>query len=234
VVRGIALAAVPSVAAVLAHLWYNHARFGGWLQFVDFSTYAGARPLGATFSWIRIPTGFSLYFGIVPDNFALRAPFVRFWEPVPPESLYGVKDTPLLSPMLASPWILYGLLGGLALARRSERRLLALCALPLVLQCLLIFAYYWLAYRFTAELLPLFVFLHAAYLRRAGEPSAVSSLVRPRRFAWVAALSVGVTLATLLHYQTLWWGYPADYRRKVDAVFAAIDARLGLKHRSFE
>lgn len=236
VAKRIALAALPAIVAVLVQLAYNRARFGGWLKFVDFDAYVGVRPRdGQTFSFSRIPIAASLYFGISPANFSAHVPFLLFWETIPPPEVYNNQAAPLLSPLLGSPWLLFGWMGGVAFWRRSpERGWLTLCAVPFVLECVLILGYYWLGYRFLAEFLPLWLLLHAVYLRHVGAPSAISSLIHPRRFAWVAALSVLATLASLFHYETLWWPYPFEHQVKVSKTLEALDAKLGLAHRRGE
>jgi hypothetical protein len=86
-------------------------------------------------------------------------PFLTFAFPsVFRPELYLDLGNLVISPLLVSPWLVVGLVGGGMLpGRPGERRLLALCAVPFAVQCLLILAYSWLAYRFTTEFLPLAV-----------------------------------------------------------------------------
>lgn len=227
-----AVALLPALAAGLFHLWYNHARFGSPFEFAPFAAYEAARPKGvdSAFHWSRMPSGALAYFRISLENFRLGVPFLTFARPAVfrPE-LYRDLSTLLISPLLVSPWLVMGLVGGLLLpGRPGERRWWALCALPFAAQCLLILAYYWLAYRFTAEFLPLGVWFLAAYLRRAGEGGGVARLLSPRVFAAVVAFSVVATVTSLGHFQSLWWAYPVEYRQQLSRTFEALDARLGL------
>lgn len=224
-----ALALLPAVAAGLFHLWYNHARFGSPFEFAPFAAYeAAAKPSGvdSPFHWSRVPSGVLAYLRISGENFSLRAPFLLFAHPrVFRPELYRDLTTWLISPLLVSPWLLVTLLGGLLLpGRPGERRRWALCALPFAVQCLLIFAYYWLAYRFTAEFLPLGIWLLAAYLRRAGAGQGATRWLSPRVFAAVAALSVVATMTSLFHFQSQWWAYPTEYRQRLSRTFEAMDA----------
>jgi len=230
----VALALLPAFAAGLFHLWYNHARFGSPFEFAPFAAYeaAAAKPKGvdSVFHWSRVPSGVLAYFRISLENLSLRAPFLTFARPAVfrPE-LYRDLTTWLISPLLVSPWLVVGLIGGWVLpGRPGERRLRALCALPFVLQCLLILTYYWLAYRFTTEFLPLAVWFLAAYLRSAGTGSGAARLLSPRVFAIVAAFSVLATVTSLFHFQSQWWAYPDAYRQQVSRTFEVLDAWLGL------
>jgi hypothetical protein len=229
----LALALLPAFAAGLFQLWYNHARFGSPFEAAPFSAYGGPQPSGiaSPFHWSRIPSGLWAYLRISADNFRPHAPFLTFAHPVVPRpELYTDLTTLLLSPLLTSPWCVLALVGGLALpGGPGERRRLLLCALPFAGQCVLIFSYYWLGQRFTAEFLPLLVLLLAAYLRGAGAEHPVARLVPPRAFALAAAVSVVATVASTFHFQSRWWAYPPEYRQAVTRTFEAIDAKLGLR-----
>ncbi|MDY7228477.1 hypothetical protein [Hyalangium rubrum] len=231
VVGRVALALLPTLAAGLFSLWYNHARFGSPLAFAPLDAYGGPKPQGvdSAFHWSRIPSGAWAYFRISLEHFSAQAPFLRFARPlmIPRPELYRDLTTLIISPLLVSPWLVLGLAGGLALrGRPGERQLLVLCALPFAAQCVLILSYYWLAYRFTAEFLPLGVWFLAAYLRHAGAGSGASRLLSPRAFTLVVALSAVATLTSLFHFQSLWWAYPAEYRQQVSRTFEAVDAYL--------
>ncbi len=226
----IALALLPALAAGLFHLWYNHARFGSPLSFAPFEGYSGPRPQGvdSPFHWSRIPSGAWAYFRLSLDSFSARVPFLRFTRPeVPRPELYRDLTTLLISPLLVSPWLIPGLVGGWVLpAQPGERRLWALCALPFAAQCVLILSYYWLAYRFTAEFLPLCLWFLAAYLRRAGAGPGAARLLSPRAFALTVALSVLATGVSTLHFQSLWWAYPAEYRQHLMSLFESLNRLL--------
>jgi hypothetical protein len=227
----IALVLLPALAAGLFQLWYNHARFGSPFEFAPFTAYDAAKPKGvdSAFHWSRMPSGALAYFRISWENFSLQAPFLVFARPAVfrPE-LYRDLTTLLISPLLVSPWLVVSLVGGWVLPGRTrERRWLALCALPFAAQCLLIFAYYWLAYRFTTEFLPLGIWFLAAYLRHAGAGGRASLLLSPRVFALVTAFSVVATVTSLFHFQSLWWAYPEEYRQHVSRTLEALDAWLG-------
>jgi hypothetical protein len=227
----IALMLLPALAAGLFQLWYNHARFGSPLEFAPFAAYDAAKPKGvdSAFHWSRMPSGALAYFRISWENFSLQTPFVKFARPAVfrPE-LYRDLTTLLISPLLVSPWLVLGFVGGWVLPGRTrERRWLLLCALPFVVQSLLILAYYWLAYRFTTEFLPLAVWFLAAYLRHAGAGTGVARLLSPRTFALLAAFAVVATMTSLFHFQSLWWAYPEEYRQHVARTFEAIDQALG-------
>lgn len=230
----VALALLPAVAAGLFHLWYNHARFGSPFEFAPFAAYeSGSKPAGvdSPFHWSRIPSGVLAYFRLSLENFHLRVPFLTFSTPAVfrPE-LYRELTTLLISPLLVSPWLGVALVGGLLLpGKPGERGRWMLCALPFAVQGLLIFAYYWLAYRFTAEFLPLGLWFLAAYLRRAGSERGAKRLLSPAVFTAVAALSVVATMTSLLDFQSRWWAYPEPYRQHLSRTFEAMDARLGLR-----
>lgn len=229
----VALALLPAVAAGLFHLWYNHARFGSPFEFAPFAAYESpSKPQGvdSPFHWSRIPSGALAYFRISLENFRLGVPFLAFSNPAVfrPE-LYRDLSTLLISPLLVSPWWVVALVGGLLLpGKPGEGRGWMLWALPFAAQGLLILAYYWLAYRFTAEFLPLGIWFLAAYLRRAGAERGAKRLLSPPVFAAVAALSVVATMTSLFHFQSRWWAYPEKYRQRLSRTFEAYDARLGL------
>ena len=162
----VALALLPAIAAGLFQLWYNHARFGSPFEFAPLA----AKGVESALHWSRMPSGALAYLRISPENFSLRVPFLTFAFPsVFRPELYLDLTNLVISPLLVSPWLVVGLVGGGMLpGPPGERRLLALCAVPFAVQCLLILAYYWLAYRFTTEFLPLAVWFLAAYLHKAG------------------------------------------------------------------
>jgi len=227
VVGRVAWALLPALAAGLFQLWYNHARFGSPLAFAPFEGYSGPRPAGvdSPFHWSRIPSGAWAYFRLSLDSFSAQAPFVTFAHPkvLRPE-LYRDLTTLLISPLLVSPWLITTLVGGWVLpAEPGERRRLVLCALPFAAQAVLILAYYWLAYRFTAEFLPLCLLFLAAYLRRVPAGPGASRLLSPRAFALGVVLSVLATAASTLHFQSRWWAYPADYRQHLSQLFEALN-----------
>ena len=222
----VTLALLPAVAAGCFQLWYNHDRFGSPFEFAPFAT----KGVDSAFHWSRMPSGALAYFRISLENFSLGVPFVTFAMPAVfrPE-LYIDLTNLVISPLLVSPWLVMGFVGGAMLpGRPGERRLLALCAVPFAVQCLLILAYYWLAYRFTTEFLPLGVWFLAAYLRKAGAGRKLARLLSPRVFALVTAFSVLATVTSLFHFQSLWWAYPEQYRQQVSRTFEALDAWLGL------
>jgi hypothetical protein len=225
----VALALLPAIAAGLFQLWYNQARFGSPFEFAPFA----AKGIDSAFHWSRMPSGALAYFGISPANFSLRVPFLTFALPsVFRPELYLDLTNLVISPVLVSPWIAAALVGGAMLpGRPGERRLLAVCAVPFAVQCLLILAYYWLAYRFTMEFLPLAVWFLAAYLQKAGAGTGVARLVSPRMFALVTVFSVLATVTSLFHFQSLWWAYPEEYRQHISRALEAIDDRLGLVDR---
>jgi hypothetical protein len=227
----VVLALLPALAGGLFYLWYNHVRFGSPFEFYPLAGYDGAKPKGVgTFHWSRVPSGALAYFRISLENLSARVPFLTFARPVVfrPE-LYSDLSNLVISPLLVSPWVVVALVGALRLpGRPGERRRLALCALPFVVQCLLILAYYWLAYRFTAEFLPLGVWLLAAYMRRAGAGGRATRFLSPQAFALVVAISVAATLTSMFHFQSLWWAYSAEYRQQVSHIFDVLDTVLGL------
>ncbi|HEX8706415.1 MAG TPA: hypothetical protein VF815_46705 [Myxococcaceae bacterium] len=227
VARRVAWALLPALAAGLFQLWYNHARFGSPLAFAPFEGYSGPRPQGvdSPFHWSRIPSGAWAYFRLSWDFFSTRAPFVTFAHPqVFRPELYRDLTTLLISPLIVSPWLVMALVGGWMLpAQPGERRRLVLCALPFVAQGVLILAYYWLAYRFTAEFLPLGLWFLAAYLHRAGSGTGAARLLSPKAFALVVALSTAATAASTFHFQSRWWAYPAEHRQHVSSLFEAIN-----------
>ena len=225
----VALALLPAIAAGLLQLWYNHARFGSLFEFAPFAT----KGVESAFHWSRMPSGALAYFGISPENFSLRVPFLTFAFPsVFRPELYLDLTNLVISPLLVWPWFVVGLLGGGMLpGRPGERRLLALCALPFAAQCLLILAYYWLAYRFTMEFLPLAVWFLAAYLRNAGAGTGLARLLSPRVFALVTAFSVLATVTSLFHFQSQWWAYPEPYRQHISRTLEALDGLLRLVDR---
>src|SRR4030095_9962688 len=103
-----------------------------------------------------------------------------------------------------------------------------LCALPFAVEVLLILGYYWLAYRYTIEFLPLGVWFLAAYLRWAEARTGAARLISPGRFALVVTPSAVATMLSLFRFQSQWWAYPPEYRQKVLLIFEDLDTRLGL------
>lgn len=223
----VALALLPALAAGLLQLWYNHARFGSPLAFAPFEGSSGPRPAGvdSPFHWSRIPSGAWAYCRLSLDFLGAPAPFITFAHPkvLRPE-LYRDLTTLLISPLLVSPWLVLSTVGAWLLpAEPGARRRLVLCALPFAAQALLFLAYYWLAYRFTAEFLPLWLLFLAVYLRRAAAGSGASRLLSPRAFALAVGLSVLATAASTLHFQSRWWAYPAEYRLHLSHLFEALN-----------
>ena len=211
----------PAFAAGCMQLAYNAARFGSVFNVADFSVYRGAKPVGLPWPIhvLRVPSSVVAYFGVWPENFSSHAPFVLFVDKLPLEPVYfHRRTTPLLSPLLSAPYLSISMTAGLKVLWQSPRRgWLAAATVPLVIQLVLIMGYYWLGYRYMAELLPLLVWLHALFLTRA--PPAVLRVWLP-----LVAVAVLVTALASVDFHHRWWTYSRTHKNAAGHLIKRMDA----------
>jgi hypothetical protein len=214
-VTGLVVALGPAVLAGLFQLWYNHARFGSVWESLDFkATYVHPEEIGGVVNLARVPSTLLNYFGLTSASFFPIPPYfqlapVRYLDDA---IFFGWKEQ-TLSLTLGSSWLVIGAaLGVVALMRRWRpwETLVALAFLP---EVALIATFYFVTQRYSADLLPLLVFLFSVFLietRQRGRPAG--------RFAWfllgLAVFSSVVTVASTLEWN-LWDNGDAPVEYKV-------------------
>jgi len=194
-----ALAALTGtlLATLLVLGWYNSARWGAPLTFMDLTSYVqrqGYDFVLAQGQWNhhRLPTTFFNYFSLTPSHFLSEPPYVRLVQPTYLHPAYFPSFRQgLLSIPVSAPWLLSTALVGVVLAIRRGSRAIPLVALALLAsQIAFIGGFYHIAHRYSLEMYPTIVFAHLLFL----------ACVRPPKRARVAALVV--TLLVLLSVAT--------------------------------
>jgi hypothetical protein len=128
----------------------------------------------------RIPSALGNYFGLTARSFTRRPPFfqvarVRYGN----NALFVGWKEETLSLSLGSSWLVLGPFGGfIALLQRPRSALAIVLVILFGLQALLISTYYFVTQRFSAEFLPLLMFLlFVALLRLAAAPCRSTHLL---------------------------------------------------------
>jgi hypothetical protein len=195
------LAVSPALAGGAFQLWYNYARFGSVFDISNINTYAHPADVGGVFNVRRIPSAVFNYFGLTSRSLINGPPYfqvarVRYAN----DALFLEWKEETLSLTLGSSWLVLGAaLGVLALLRRPRSAPAIAVAAVFAGQALLISTYYFVTQRFSAEFLPLLMFLFATYLGVSAAPT------RPARvISWLLpVLALGSAFVTVA--STLQW-----------------------------
>lgn len=202
--RALVLAAcLPCLAAVGFQAWYNQCRFGSPLQTIDYENfYYDPGDFGGELNPRRIPHAVSAYFGVSPDHFTARFPHVQERHPsTHPEHLYRGFSMTIFPLTLGSAWLLAGAAAGLLPLLRLNLGWSSVGLLLLLsLQWGLIFCFHHRVQRYSAELLPLLVFLLSVALSSAAAAGGSATWKRVAMAGLVAAsllLNTGATINRL-------------------------------------
>lgn len=189
---------LPALLCVGFQLWYNAARFGSPLAFVQSaSSYIPIESLGGMFAIGRLPDTLRLY--LLPERryfddaypfvFALVARYSR------PELFMKLQNT-VVPITISAPWMLLGGMLGLRAALRSGDRLELFGLAALLVGCLPILGYFLVTERFTAELAPFAVCATALSVRSFERPGRAVWLALA---LWSAVATTGSTVSWLLY-----------------------------------
>lgn len=154
---------LSSTAAFVA--WYNHARFGSFFSMYPIASYGYfhdpvAQPPPRTFDLSRVWYGLSAYFGGLQQWAAHRfAANLLFSRSATDFSLGSFGAEPMPSLTLMCPWLVAVLVAGIPCAVATDCSRRKVLTALLLLQCLLVLSYYYRTTRFSAEFVPLAVFL---------------------------------------------------------------------------
>jgi len=194
-----ALAFVPMYAALGIGAWYNFARFGSAVKFFDYNGfYVKTNDIGGEFNLLRISDALRNYMRFSSEYFMSTPPFVQMLTTQherPALFLQGWREETIPYPV-ASAWLLILALIGLRNIRRLRNRTLFVgYGMCLILQAVMILAFYFVTQRYSSELLPLLCLLIVPWL---------SSTRGPRWFVTAltacVALSSSITIASTLDW----------------------------------
>lgn len=217
--KGLLVIAIPLLLAGSFQLWYNNTRFGSPLTFFSWKGYEmesaavqAKRTALGSFNPKRIPFSFYEYLGIHKDYLSPSFPYISPWSPARKGrmDLYFSDEQEATVPIsIASPvLILFSIFGIFSLAR-TKFSPLTFAAILFFGQAALICSWYFIAFRYTAEFLPLFVVLALAALD--GPLSRSNRLVRTGVLCTglLSIVTMGIATARVVIYQT---GIPESYR----------------------
>lgn len=229
----LASSAAVFLLGAAVQLWYNTARFGSPLSFVDFSgNYLKPDSFGGTFNIARIPSVLFNYLGINPGTITSSFPWFRVAraEYANPALFFTWRETVISLP-IASSWLVLCAMFGLFIAGKKLRCrfdwITAACGLSILSGLIPILTFYFVTQRYITELMPPMIFFMGFFLA-AYRP--VRLLLVPSRL-WLALLvflSCWITLSS-----TLYWNIfhnsdmiPDEYRAKLAAAFfTSLDSR---------
>jgi hypothetical protein len=208
------LAVTPALAGGAFQLWYNYARFGSVFDISNINTYVHPADVGGIFNVRRIPSAVRNYFGLTSRSLINGPPYFQVARvQYANDALFLGWKEETLSLTFGSSWLVLGAaLGVLALLRRPRSTLAIAVAVLFGGQALLISTYYFVTQRFSAEFLPLLMFLFSAYLGVSAAPT------RPARvISWLLPIlalgSAAVTVASTLQWnQAINDDVPLEYK----------------------
>ncbi|MDP6979279.1 MAG: hypothetical protein QF570_11860 [Myxococcota bacterium] len=212
---------LPAGVMLLFQLWYNAARFGSPLTFVDYSLMGFMRADPTTlevldrtgdFSLTRVFVALGNYFVPGSGQVSGAFPWFRLAPPAYPDAgLYPRIFTSWVMPLslIASWLVLAGSMGlGLLLHDRTQRFAQA-CFFAFGLQALLVCAYYIMELRYEIDLLPLFVLGFAVFVARLGAPGVLVSRVQDVLTALLFTVALSAIVATSTTLSAIPVGGPA-------------------------
>ena len=229
---------LPAGLCLLFQLWYNFDRFGSPLTFVDYSLMGFMRAdpstleiLGRTgdFSGARILVALINYFVPGAGQFAGSFPWFRLAPPVYPDAgLYPRIFTSWVMPLtLIASWAVFGGLAGWILALRDRtQRLHLVFGAALLLQALLVSAYYIMELRYEVDLLPLFVVGYALFVANLGAPGFFTSRVQDMLTVLIFAVALSSIVSVSTTISAIAVGGPAhpkEYKQSWDARIDAVN-----------
>lgn len=210
--------AIPALLGVLIQSWYNFARFGNALKFIDYSVfYIKPDTLGGEFNIKRVPEALTNYLLPQIGNLDSAPLFVRtatstLWHP---ELFFGWQEqiTPLL---LCSPWLLFGT--SISLFKSKKLPELRWFLLPFGLQVALILSYYFITQRYAAELIPFL--LLGTIITLAGLQDSQKIIRVLWALVCLSTIATGIsTLSWLASYASPGTDIPASYQRTLKQFF---------------
>jgi hypothetical protein len=213
------LSFTPILGALLVGAWYNYARFGSPVKFIDFAgTYVKLSSVGGTFNPLRIPDALRNYMAFSAEYFMSSAPYARLLTASYERPGVFLPDwrEESISYTVAAIWLVVLALAGSCYIWRMERRALVISyALCLLIQALLILSFYFVTQRYSSELLPLLCLL------------AIPWLFFTRFSRWTAAFlgllvmfSVCTTMASTLDWNMIYNGDSTlNYKRALRSIF---------------
>lgn len=218
--RSLVLAAVPLIVAGSFQLWYNHARFGSPLVFSTWNGYemesaevVRTRAALGSFNARRIPFSFGEYLGIHREYLSPKFPYISPASPARmkrPPLYFSDSAEAMVSIAIACPvLIVASVLGILALFRRRFSAL-TYAALVFFGQVILICAWYFITFRYTAEFVPLAVVLTLAAFEAPFFSSRRWGQILLFGFGFLSIATMAVAVPRLVIYQT---GIPESYRQ---------------------
>lgn len=193
---------LPLIASCLFQMWYNYARFGSVLKFIDYSVfYVHPEAFGGEFNLARIPSTIYNYFRLSTTFFSWQPPFIRMIVPhyFKPSIFMGHLEQVLSLP-IGSPWLVFSGTAGLVQLSKCKGRVGAkIACLSFLLQCALILSFYFVTQRYAAEFLPLLTFGFFIWVL-CEKPSSILGSRGLALFSLLALWSVVVTPLGTLHW----------------------------------
>jgi hypothetical protein len=172
----LAALAAPLAAGVVFHLLLSYAKFGNFsgIRFDAYinSTHREFVQQHGMLNLARVPYSFSDYFSLRPPSFKSQPPFIQVDRHLLPHpTLFSLPNSEsYLSLVWASSWLVLGAVFGLVYLFRTKRSgwFDRCIAAALLLQTVCILAYFALAQRYLAELLPFLIFAFVVFARDGG------------------------------------------------------------------
>ena len=204
----------PAVVGGAFQLWYTYARFGSAFDISNINTYVQTGDVGGIFNLRRIPSALRNYFRLTTGSLINGPPYFQVARvQYANDALFVGWKEETFSLSFGSSWLVLGAaLGVLALLRHPRSALAIVVAVLLGEQALLISTYYFVTQRFSAEFLPLLMFLFSAYLGISAAPTGPG-----RVLGWLLpVLALGSAVVTVA--STLQWNQainddvPLDYK----------------------
>ena len=204
------IACVPVVAAVLAQMWYNQARFGSPFIAAALSSgsyYLDTSLMGGWFNPARIPDMLRIYFAPGSQFFLSELPFVQmqranFSNP----AIFFTWKEPIAPLTITSAWLVALAVVGILVAIRARSLYTVVTIVAFMATWLPILSFYNVTGRFTAEFLPVLVFLMAYGM--TGDSPWMGSLKARVLSAILIVWSIGCTVLSTIGWPSMVSGVP--------------------------
>ena len=231
----------PALSCLTFQFWYNYARFGSPLVFIDTAHHTSLNiapgsyqerlsELGL-FNLGRVWIGLNNYLGFDPRFFSSHMPFISVSQVRLDTIHYPVGYAEWTLPLvICSPWlIILGIIGVKRLITKRKWTDL-LSTLILAIPAFLICVFYFITQRYSAEFIPLLVFLSTAgteqIIRCSNKPILQKlAVLSIEIFCLISVLATG--LSTFGWNAKDNWAAPKEYRQQIVSSFAQIDSFLG-------